>query len=91
MDTDYGRAVLADRSLYEAIIEHRQAYYALKYVDYAKLRPSVISILPPAKVIDEWRKDYANMQRYFIYGQSLPFDDLLHRMQELQDRLRAIE
>lgn len=90
MDTDYGRAALADRSLYEAIIEHRQAYYALKYVDYAKLQPSVISILPPAKVIDEWRKDYANMQRYFIYGQSLPFDDLLHRMQELQDRLRSI-
>ena len=90
MDTEYGHAALADLSLYKAIVEHRQAYYALKYVDYAKLNPSVISILPPEHVIDEWRKDYANMQRYFIYGQSLPFDDLMRRIRDLQDRLRAI-
>lgn len=30
MDTQYGREALADRSLYDAIVEHRRVYYALK-------------------------------------------------------------
>ena len=33
MDTEYGREALADRSLYDAIVEHRKAYYALKHVN----------------------------------------------------------
>lgn len=30
MDTEYGKAALADDALYNAIIEHRRTYYALK-------------------------------------------------------------
>ena len=29
MDSDFGRSALADKTLYDAIVEHRQAYYAL--------------------------------------------------------------
>ncbi len=38
----------------------------------------------------DWRQDYFNMQRYFIYGQSLDFEQLIKRIQELQMRLRNI-
>ena len=30
MDSDFGRSALADKTLYDAIVEHCQAYYALK-------------------------------------------------------------
>lgn len=91
MDSDFGKSALADKSLYDAIIEHRKAYYALRYVDYSLHNPATINIIPPESVIDEWRQDYANMQRYFIYGKSLPFENLMSRLQELQSRLREIK
>lgn len=88
MDSDFGRSALADKTLYDAIIEHRKAYYALKYVDYSLHSPDTINIVPPENVLDDWRQDYLNMQRYFIYGESLDFDQLMKRIIELQRRLR---
>ncbi len=88
MDSEFGKSALADKTLYDAIIEHRKAYYALRYVEYSLHHPDTINILPPENVQDDWRQDYSNMQRYFIYGRSLDFDHLMQRIQELQQRLR---
>ena len=89
MDSEYGRAALADDGLYNAIVEHRRTYYALKYVDYDRHARKSISFLPPVEVLDEWRKDYADMQAYFIYGDALDFDALMERMRELQERVNG--
>ena len=90
MDSEFGKSALADKTLYNTIIEHRQAYYAIRYVDYSLHHPDTINILPPENVQDDWRQDYFNMQRYFIYGRSLDFDHLMQRIQELQQRLRCM-
>ena len=88
MDSEYGRKALADRGLYDAIVEHRRTYYALKYVDYSKHDPRTISFVPPTNVHEQWAADYADMKRYFIYGGSLSFEQLIERMKELQERVR---
>ena len=80
-------AALADQALYDAIVEHRRTCYALKYVDYDKHSRATISFLPSQEVLDDWRTDYSNMHRYFIYSDALDFDSLMARMKELQDRL----
>lgn len=90
MDTEYGREALADRTLYDAIVEHRRAYYALKYVNYDLHTPSTINFMIPEHAIESWKADYADMRRFFIYGQSLEFDALMQKMSELQERVRAI-
>ena len=69
-------AALADQALYDAIVEHRRTYYALKYVDYDKHSRATISFLPSQEVLDDWRTDYSNMHRYFIYSDALDFDSL---------------
>ena len=88
MDTKYGKVALASRSLYDEIVEHRKNYYALKYVDYDSLAPTVIKFLVPTSELEAWRADYANMRRFFIYNKSLDFDSLMLRMEELQQRVR---
>lgn len=88
MDTEYGREALADRSLYDAIVEHRKAYYALKHVNYDLHNPETINFMIPKKEMEAWKTDYADMQRFFIYGASLEFDTLMQRMKELQKRVR---
>lgn len=90
MDTQYGREVLADRSLYDDIVKHRRTYYALKYVNYDLHHPATINFLIPEQAIEAWKTDYAEMRRFFIYGQSLEFDELMQRMEELQERVREI-
>ena len=90
MDCAYGVEALSDRRLYDAIVEHRRLQYALRYVDYELLSPSRITIVAPQKVLHDWTSDYKNMREHFIYGASLPFDQLLCRIEELQTRIRDL-
>ena len=90
MDTEYGREALADRTLYDAIVEHRRAYYALKYVNYDLHAPATINFLIPEQAVELWKADYVDMRRFFIYGQSLEFDALIRKMVELQNRVRTM-
>lgn len=90
MDTNYGQEALANRSLYDAIVEHRKTYYALKYVNYDLHKPATINFMIPEKEIDAWRSDYNDMRHFFIYGNSLEFDALIKRMEELQESVRNV-
>lgn len=90
MDTQYGQEALSNLELYNSIVEHRKKYFALKYVDYNLHNPATINFTIPQRALDAWRSDYAEMQRFFIYGDSLDFDTLMTRMEELQVRVRSI-
>lgn len=89
MDTQYGREALADHSLYDAIVEHRKTYYAMKHVNYDLHHPDTINFMIPEQYIEAWKADYADMRRFFIYGQSLDFDVLMERIEELQKRINT--
>ncbi len=90
MDTKYGVEALSNRELYDAIVEHRKAYYALKYVNYELHSPSIINFTIPESAMEAWQDDYADMRRFFIYGESLEFDALIQKMKELQERVRVM-
>jgi len=45
----------------------------------------------PLPVIEKWRDDYKIMQEMMIYGDSLPFDKLIARIEELNERFRNIQ
>jgi len=44
----------------------------------------------PEKERESWIQDYVDMKRFFIYGKSLEFNELIQRMEELQERVRSI-
>ena len=90
MDTEYGKEALSNRKLYDSIVEHRKAYYALKYVNYDLHVPSTINFTIPESVIEAWQDDYADMRRFFIYGESLEFNALMYRIEELHKRIKKI-
>ena len=90
MDSQYGLEALANRSLYDAVVEHRRIYYALKYVNYDLHAPATIDFLIPETQREAWMTDYANLRRFFIYGKSPEFDVLIQRMQDLQTRVRGM-
>ena len=90
MDTEYGKEALSNRILYDAIVEHRKTYYALKYVNYDLHAPSTISFTIPESLMEAWQDDYTDMRRFFIYGESLEYDALMQRIEELQKQVRIL-
>ena len=91
MDTDFAKDALNNPELYLAIVEHRKMLTAMKEVDYSTHVPEKINFVPPVAIIDLWRKDYETMQSNMIYGDSLPFDKLIDRLKELNERFRQIK
>lgn len=90
MDTPIAERELKDESLYNSVIEHRRRFIGLKGFDYSTLRPQTLSIVPPADVMELWRKDYEMMQESMIYGDSLPFDKLIEKIRDLNDKINSM-
>lgn len=91
MDTEFGKKALTDSKLYNHIIEHRQQFYNLHYMDYSKDRSENISIYPPKDLLDAFRTDYANMVNTFIFKEAPSFDLLMQRIFELEQRFRDMK
>ena len=91
MDTPIAERALKNKTLYDSVVEHRRIFIGLKGFDYSTLQPKTLSIVPPADVIELWRKDYKVMQETMIYGDSLPFDKLIEKIQMLNDSINSIE
>jgi predicted nucleotidyltransferase component of viral defense system len=91
MDTDFGIKALANQELYNHIIEHRQQFYNLHYVDYKKNLSNNICFYPPEELLEAFRADYANMIQTFIFKAAPAFDDLMKRIAELQERFHNIK
>ena len=65
MDTDFGKAALADPKMYVEIVRHRSIFNTIRGVDYRTHHPSRIDFIPPEKLAEVWRRDYERMQEYF--------------------------
>lgn len=91
MRTEYAEKALNDSELYKEIVAHREKFYHVGYVDYAKELPSAITILPPEEFRSNYESDYKEMQRSFIYADSLSFKELMTKINKLQERFRAID
>ena len=91
LHTDIAERALKDEYLYRTIMEHRRKFIGLKGFDYDTLYPQSLSLEIPADVLPLWRKDYENMQSSMIYGESVPFDELLAEIRQLNMRIRALD
>ena len=90
MDTQHGATALQNKELYSNIVAHRERFNPLRGIDYSNHSPDKIKIIPAAAVIKEYESDYAEMTKFMIYGDALPFDRLVQRMSELQRRINEI-
>jgi len=91
MDTSVAKKALSDKDLYNSIVEHRRIFIGLNGFDYSTLAPKTINIVPPDHIINLWKVDYETMQRTMIYGESLPFNKLIVKIKELNEKINKIE
>ena len=91
IDTPFAEIALTNRHLYQSIVEHRRTITPIRGINYDNHAPNKINPIPPANLLEEWRKDYQQMQQSMIYGESLPFAALIKRITELKNRINALE
>ena len=53
--------------------------------------PSTINFTIPESAMEAWQDDYADMRRFFIYGESLEFEALMQRIEKLQKRVKMMQ
>ena len=87
LDAGIAEKALNDKDLFKQIVEHRRVFMGLKDFDYNTLLPSTISIIPPKNAIGQWQKDYETMRETMIYGESLPFNKLMAKIEELNKKI----
>ena len=85
--TEYAKVALQDTELYNTIVKHRSKFTAISGIDYSKHNPANIKFIPPDTVVKKWEADYEEMKGSMIYGEPLPFDELIKRLAELQKQI----
>ncbi len=90
-DAGISENALKDNGLYEIIVEHRRTFIGLKGFDYDTLAPKALKILPPDFIISEWQQDYETMRETMIYGNSLSFNELIDKIEQLNERINQID
>jgi hypothetical protein len=90
MDTPFAAAALADMSLYHEVIGHRRRFYHVGGVKYELNQPASIAFCPVGMLRDKMRLDYEAMKASMIYGDKPTFKQLISRLEQLQERFRAL-
>ena len=80
MSTEFGERALDNEPLFQEIINHRAKYTPIKTVDYSKLELNKLNIIPPEEFIEQYEKDYFEMQENMIYGEKTGFKELIEKI-----------
>jgi hypothetical protein len=89
MDEKFAVNAINDNALWDAIHRHREVFTRIGGVDYSGDIRKKICLIPPIHIVNNWKQDYETMQQTMIYGASLPFNKLLSRIEELQERFHS--
>ncbi|MDR1022189.1 MAG: nucleotidyl transferase AbiEii/AbiGii toxin family protein [Prevotellaceae bacterium] len=90
LETPIAENALKSKYLYQSIVAHRRMFIAMKGFDYDTLAPTTLNIVPPKEIIAKWEEDYNKMQT-MIYGKILLFNDLIEKIQQLNERINQID
>ena len=79
--TGYSEIAISDGQLYKSLIEHREHFMRWGGVDYSTHFPPNLNPLPPANLLSAFENDYKTMQEEMIYGESLPYKELMKELE----------
>lgn len=90
LKTPIAESAINNADLYRQVVEHRRTFIGLRGFDYDTLYPATLNIVPPVSNAEQWKADYENMRMHMIYGESVPFDELVGNLKELNDRVKKL-
>lgn len=91
MDSEFAIKAMNNVGMYVEIVKHRQNFTAWSGLDYKLHKPATLSFVPPTSLNAILKEDYSKMQEGFIYGESLPYEQLINRLSTLKQHFRELK
>ncbi len=91
LKTPISDRAINNEDLYHQVVEHRRTFIDLRGFNYDTLYPGMLNIIPPASVMEQWKADYENMRSNMIYGESIPFEELVKELASLNNAINQID
>ncbi len=76
--------------LFRRVIEHREIFFPISWVDYSAIGQGTLRLLPPAEHRTEWQRDYTEMAETMFYGARPPFEEILSVVAEFERRFNDV-
>jgi hypothetical protein len=89
LDTDDGKAAAADIELLELVAKHKAVFFRSGWASYDTARPGTLQLIPSEARQKDLRADYRYMAAMMFDDKPLSFDEILSRIQKLQDTINA--
>jgi len=80
---------LADHAMNERVAIWKDRVFARKWARYDLARHGSFRLVPPPARLRALESDYADMRPMFL-TEPLPFDELLRRLQDAEQRMNAV-
>ena len=89
LDTEDGKAAAADFELLAQVAKHKAVFFRSGWASYDTARPGTLQMMPSEARQNDLRADYRDMAPMMFDDKPLSFDDILARVQKLQDTINA--
>ena len=89
LDTEGGKAAAADFELLAQVAKHKAVFYRSGWASYDTARPGMLQLMPSEARQKDLRADYRDMAPMMFDDKPLSFDEILTRIQKLQDTINA--
>lgn len=89
LDTEDGKAAAADFALLEQVANHKAVFFRSAWASYDTARPGTLQLVPTEARLKDLRADYRDMAPMMFDEKPLSFDEILPRIQKLQDTINA--
>jgi hypothetical protein len=89
LDTEAGRTAASDFGMLEQVAKHKTVFFRSSWASYDTARPGTLQLMPPEARLKDLRADYRDMAPMMFDDKPLPFDEILARIQKLQDTINA--
>jgi hypothetical protein len=81
--THYAQLAFENKGLYDSLVWHREHFMRWGGIDYNTHFPPTLSPVPPDHILKAFESDYKTMQEQMIYGDTLPFDQLISEIKSI--------
>ena len=89
LETEEGKAAAADFELLEQVAKHKSVFFRSGWASYETAQPGTLQLMPAEARIKDLHADYRDMAPMIFDDTPPPFDDVLARIQKLQEDINA--
>jgi Nucleotidyl transferase AbiEii toxin, Type IV TA system len=86
----FGDKAMQDKTLFEAIRNHRKIFTKVSGVDYDTLLPKSFGLFPPKAKEADWNNDYKKMTESYIYREAPSIGNLTDTITRITEEFRKL-